>query len=150
MAKSATATVSRSISKPKTNEFPVFKMKVGDELLKFKRTNYGWEDLKRKGDAKKFPRATAAAAKASAFSYAGNHDFKIRTLPVSNDETGEVAREAVYYKGEGDEMTEVPFDSIPENIRDDKTKLEKAGFTMKMEPKEYIIVRITDPVKEDA
>lgn len=141
MARSATKRVSVPTKTVKTNAFPVFKMKVPDEMLAFKRTSYGWEDLKKKGDAKLIPRSLSETAKSSAHSFASAHDFKIRTMAQTNDETGEVIRETVYFDKEG---KEVSLDSIPSEIMDDAEKLAKT-YTMKELAANFIIVRISNP-----
>jgi hypothetical protein len=126
------------------SKFQTIKMKVPDELLKTRRTNWGFEVLKNKGDAMIIPRKEVGNAKSSAHTFASNYHFRVRSF-AQQDDNGQTIMEKVFYDKNDQEVS---FDDIPEEIRNDESKLAKA-YTMREEPAALVVLRITDPTPEE-
>lgn len=125
--------------------FQMITMKVPDEMLKTRRTSWGWERLTKKGDALIIPRKDVGNAKSSAHTYAAGYDFRIRTM-AQEDGEGNVMMEDVYYDAKTDK--EVDYADIPAEIKDDDKKFAKA-YTMRSEPVALVVVRVTDPTEKE-
>jgi hypothetical protein len=129
--------------------FTKIKMTVPDELLKTRRTDWGWEQLQSKGDALVIPRNEFTdKARNSVHAFASSHKFRIRIIDQVHDDgpnKGKTVTEPVYFDKSG---KEVNFLDIPEELRADQNKLAKK-YTMKEMPTAKIVVRVTEPSQEE-